>query len=81
MKKENKEFKVVLSVLNHSRKKRFFFFIWKYASETQQYFPTLVDGRGGKPPAILAEGLTPKDSRLEPVTSPRTKRVCARLTN
>lgn len=34
-----------------------------------------MDGRGGKPPAILTEGLTPKDSRLEPVTSPRIERV------
>ena len=47
-----------------------FFVIWKYARETHQYFPTLVDGRGGKWSAILAEGLTPKDSRLEPMTSP-----------
>ena len=54
---------------------------WKHARKTQQYFSTLVDGRGGKPTAILAEGLTPKDSRLEPVTSTRTERVCARLTN
>ena len=59
----------------------FFFFGWKDPRETQQYFPTFVDGRGGKPPAILAEDLTPEDSRLEPVTSPRTERVYARLTN
>ena len=44
-------------------------------------FPTFVDGRGGKSPVILTEGLTPEDSRLEPVTSPRTERVYARLTN
>ena len=37
--------------------------------ETHQYFATFVDGRGGKPPAILAKGLTPEDSRLKPVTS------------
>ena len=47
-----------------------FFFTWKHARKTQQYFPTLVYDRGAKPLAILAEGLTPKDSRLEPVTSP-----------
>ena len=58
-----------------------FFFKWKDPRETQQYFPTFVDGRGDKPPAILGEGLTPKDSRLEPVTSPRTEKVCTRLTN
>ena len=58
-----------------------FFFRWKDPRETQQYFPTFVDGRGGKIPAILAEGLTPKDSRLKPVTSPRTERVYAPLTN
>ena len=40
-----------------------------------------MDGRGGKLPTILAESLTPKDSKLEPVTSPRTERVCTRLTN
>ena len=57
------------------------FFRWKDPRETRQYFPTLVDGRGGKLPAILAEGLTPEDSRLEPMTSLRTKRVYARLTN
>ena len=37
--------------------------------ETQQYFSTFVDGRGGKPSAILAEVLTLEDSRLKPVTS------------
>ena len=55
-----------------------FFFRWKDPRETQQYFPTFVDGRGGKPPAILAEGLTPEDSRLELVTSPEP-RECAHV--
>ena len=36
----------------------FSFFRWKDPREIQLYFPTLVDGRGGKPPAILTEGLT-----------------------
>ena len=50
----------------------FFFLRWNDPQETQQYFPTFVDGRGGKPPTILAEGLTPEDSRLKPVTCPQT---------
>ena len=41
-----------------------------------------MDGRGGKPLAILAEGLaeglTLEDSRLEPVTSPEL-RECAHV--
>ena len=70
-----------IEVINNIIQLLLFFFQRKSPRKTQQYFPTLVDGKGGKPPAILTDGLTPKDSRLEPVTSPRTERVCTRLTN
>lgn len=55
-----------------------FFFSEERSMGNPAILPT--DGRGGKPLAI-ADGLTPKDSRLEPVTSPQTERVCTRLTN
>ena len=47
-----------------------FFFKGNLTKKPINTSPYFMDGKGGKPSAILTENLTPKDSRLKLMNSP-----------